>query len=246
MLIISHIVQTLQNVTLVQQYNDDETSLIAAVPVFFNSGTSSEYIQTGGTTGHVDGSTRLYGQVERLYQLSDSISIHKFTRLTFFYAQLQAVQDFSVCIHENLDLASEDKCPSRCYSPKDGQNTISLGDIFNDEITSIGVIAFRQVLGVSEVRDLRIFNETAGSIFDADDLCIDPNAMRSGRKGCICLDGYSSSNGGKVQGLYDTCLSCLSPPEKCIFISNTAISPGDSLLQTESCAMVRILHCRYR
>ena len=223
-----------------QEHNDGEGSMIVGAPVFFNNNNSSDSSQRGGTAVQVDGSARAYGKVERFYRLSDYISIHKFTRLTFFYAELQGVYDFSICIYKNLETAhAENTCPTRCYTPEDGQNTINLGDIFNDEMTSIGIIAFRQVRGLSEVRNMRIFDEPVVSIFDENDLCIDPNAMRSARRGCICLDGYSSSNGGKVQGPYDTCISCLSPSEECSYSSNTLLSPGSLQLQRESCALVR-------
>jgi len=166
----------------------------------------------GGISVQVNGAVRLYGETERFYQLSQDIEVHRFTRLSFMYTDLESADGASLCLYEGLNSTVQNSCPSRCFVPERGQNVIDLGNVFSDRMTSVRIIGFRQGGGLSESANLHMFTTAKIPIIDENGLCIDPNARRLGSVGCKCMDGYTSSNGGNVQGEFDTCLSCLSPP----------------------------------
>ena len=160
--------------------------------------------------------TRLYGNVERLYQLSRNVTVTKFKRMSFTYSHVvqgTRTQNAAICMYEKLNNSTleDEDCPPLCYTPEEGHNTIDLGGMFHDRIASIQCIGFTQINGISEFRDIYIFSDPEEDLINANDECADPNARRVRRLGpigCSCMDGYASSNGGKLQGKYDTCLSC--------------------------------------
>ena len=179
----------------------------------------------------VNGAVRLYGEIERFYQLSQDIEVHKFTRLSFTYTELESADGASLCLYEELNSNVQNSCPSRCFVPEEGQNVIDLGNIFSDRMTTVRIIGFRQGGGLSECANLHMFTTAKTGTTDDKGLCVDPNARRLGSIGCKCMDGYASSNGGNVQGEFDTCLSCLSVPD-CHFDASASLGEDE-------CARVR-------
>ena len=207
-----------QYVTIIcqEKYGESNTEPIKAVLLDLEEG---ETINNDGSgiSVQIDGTTRLYGNVERLYQLSRNVTVTKFKRMSFTYTHVvqgTRTQNAAICIYEKLNNSTleDEDCPPLCYTPEEGQNTIDLGGMFHDRITSIQCIGFTQISGISEFRDIYIFSDPEEDLINANDECADPNARRVRRLGpigCSCMDGYVSSNGGKLQGKYDTCLSCI-------------------------------------
>ncbi len=173
--------------------------------------------ERSGVSVHHDGTISLYGNTERFYQLSTILTVTKFNVFSFVYTHMnwdEVAGDAAICLYEHIQDSTSDSefCPSSCFLPKEGQNTIYLGEIFMDRTVSLQFIRFMQTQGTSEIRNLNIFSSPEKDVIDTNDLCTDPNARRvrsMGSTGCLCMDGYISSNSGKLQGTYDTCLSCL-------------------------------------
>jgi len=198
--------------------------------------------ERGGISVQVNGSVRLYGEIERFYQLSQDIEVHKFTRLSFMYTDLESADGASLCLYEELNLNVQNSCPSRCFVPEEGHNVIDLGNIFSDRLTAVRIIGFRQGGGVSECANLHMFTTAKTGTTNDKDLCVDPNARRLVSIGCKCMDGYALSNGGNVQGEFDTCLSCLSTPD-CHFNASTSLGEDECARVSKNSRLIEIEPC---
>ena len=200
-----------------EKYDDANTVTVYAVDInTINNQVGTK--QSLGTAVQVDGSLKMYGEAMGLYQLvSQNIAVNKFKRMSLNYNIIETgTLNAIICIYEKIISLNETSCEyqPRCSTLKPGINTINLGSLFDDAMTSVQVIGFTQIRGLSQVSDLRIYSDPETQLVDLDDNCADINARRirsMGASGCVCMDGYyASSNGGKLQGRYDTCLSCLS------------------------------------
>lgn len=179
-------------------------------------------IGKNGVLVEVDGSIRLYGNVEKKFRLDLEFTMTKFKRMELFYTQVSQVTQTdigNICIYEELSTGAmvDEDCSPVCYTPEEGQNSINIGKMFQDRLTSVKFISFTQNNGISEIRDLSFLSDPEVDIIDEDDECVDPNARRVrslGPTGCTCLDGYEPSTGGALQGIFDTCTSCLPNSDK--------------------------------
>lgn len=199
---------------------------------------NSDGLDRGGLSVQFDGSISLYGEFQRLFYLSEEIVVRKFTKLTFFCSELNSSKSVMVCIQVISNATNSNRdCSSRCFSPQSGQNDVNIGHLFSDRTTTMRSIEFRQKgkKSKSHFKSFRIIEERPRSLFDENGLCVDPHAQRSKRKGCMCLDGFASSNGGKIQGSFDTCLNCISQSE---CSTNLTLGPGNPF-DKEVCALVR-------
>ena len=200
----------------------------------------------GGTAVQGDGLVRLYGDVVRIYHLSRNITVHKFKRISFTFEVIEGGSiNAEICIYEaynSTDIGNA--CPSRCFSPDEGENVINIGGTaFDDRIAHVNYIGFIQKRGLSEVKGLQIYSDPESGTIDENDKCVDPNARRvkgMGDTGCYCMDGYVSSNGGKHRGIYDTCLGCLST-DASKGCSSDRTSGRNMTLNVESCIKVGAL-----
>ncbi len=184
---------------------------------------SFENTQGGILVQEYDSTINLFGSVDKVYQLSDSIIVNKLTMMSFILEQSVEVEQTALCFYEDLTMNAIKGCESRCYVPKVGENNINMGNIFHDRETSIQYIRLKQSGTLdtngedakSTISNLHSRTESA-AIIDEFGLCIDPNSivLQSPQgPSCRCLDGFISSNGGKVQSIYDTCVSCFLLPD---------------------------------
>ena len=188
----------------------------------FDFGVQENAIGKNGVVVEVDGSIRLYGNVKKIFRLEVEFIMTKFKRMELFYTQVSQVKQTdigSICMYEELNTGTivDENCSPVCYTPEEGQNSINIGKMFQDRLTSVKFISFTQNDGISEVRDLNFLSDPEVGIVDEDDECVDPNARRVrslGPTGCTCLDGYEPSTGGALQGIFDTCISCLPNSDK--------------------------------
>ena len=195
-----------------------------------------------GVVVQLDGSIRLYGSTTRLYRLSQGITVHKFSIMSACsFSQVPPIpQEVSICLFEDLASAVLDNCPSRCFPLEYyDTNVMSLAAAFNSRIATVRFIAFKLegFRGDSIIKSLTFSNGTMTSIFDDDDKCVDPNARRSTRDGCVCMDGYASSNGGKIQEAYDSCVDCLTEANCAVDASFV----GSGSIDQHLCSKVSIL-----
>ncbi len=224
--------------------SSDSTEVINAFLQDSERDTTCSVHNTSGISVLMDGRIRLYGDMERFYQLDRNVTVTKFKRISFAFTKINPAVDTSesvICMHENS------RHKPICFTVEDGSNSIGLGQLFNDRITSFGSISFQHNAGISEFKDFVISSDEEVDLIDASDACTDPNARRVGKlgpTGCLCMDGYSSSNGGKLQGKYDTCLSCLcstsidsfthSHNHRCVI----DFQEDPDFIEGDSCAMV--------
>ncbi len=184
---------------------------------------SVEKTRGGILVQEYDETINLFGSVDKVYQLSDPITVNKLTMISFNIEESIEVEQTSLCFYEDLTLSVMNGCESRCYIPSVGENDVNIGNIFHDRETSIQYMRLKRVgpLDVivenakSTVSNLQSRTEST-DIFDDFGLCIDPNSvvLQSPQgPSCRCLDGFIASNGGKVQGMYDTCVSCFLLPD---------------------------------
>ena len=237
--------------TVMQDSRDNETNCINGTLLNENVDeiNSIDNLRSGVVV-QLDGSLALYGSTRRLYRLSRGIIVNKFSTINVTYSTgahdpqrtqepLQRTQEITICLYDEIDYLDLKNCPSRCFRVnKNGTNVMNLASAFNSRIAIVRYVAFEQegLRSKSTIDSLIFSNRTMTSIFDDDDKCADPNARRSRKVGCVCMDGYASSNGGKVQGQYDTCIGCLSETE----CSIDASVVGSSSIDKNVCSMVSI------
>ena len=218
---------------------------MAAIPIIFGNEISSN--RKGGISAQIDGAVRLYGNVKKFYRILENVVSHKYKRMSFIYLPISGQrQNTLICIDKMLNSSIEvELCSSRCYAPHEGLNTINIGRMFDDMMLSIGLIVFSQDSGLSEMKNIQIYNDRELAIVDENDECTDPNARRvrkMGPEGCVCMDGYASSNGGKIQGMFDTCISCISINDNslCSLVSEHA----SGFPHGDTCAKVSIVNMK--
>ena len=176
---------------------------------------SSSSSNEGGSAVQMDGSVLLYGDTDTSYTFSQKIFICKFSRFTLSYSKLEPVHNIHICLSDQLNgnqyptVNMPTLCSSRCFVPQEGYNEINIGKMFGDRLSTIDTLVFHQTRGKSKVGALHVFNVTETKVINDLNQCSDSNARRAQMYGCWCFDGFASSAGGKLQGQFDTCLSCL-------------------------------------
>jgi hypothetical protein len=173
----------------------------------------------GGIAVKPDNKIRLFGQVGKFYELEEPIAADRFSIMTFdlLGVGLTNPNRLSVCLLESMT-DTELLCTSRCYETQSSEGALALKKTFRDRIVNIRYIGFKQGTwwknGNMMETVLSSINVVAGipeSIFDSNANCIDPNSRLQnlqGRMECICNDGFSASNGGNIQSVYDVCVDC--------------------------------------
>lgn len=215
----------LKSFTIDAQEDDNESFFkVNAVMAIDISDTNTD---TGGI--HVDQPTNkifIYNTVYKIYRLSKQVEVNKFSSLKFSSQQNFAVARVSVCLYENIeDAVREDDSKCLVADASGGVSEISIGGIVNDRNTNIRFIAFNQFnleiaeLGESVVSDIRLEAGPNTDIIDENGNCKDPFSKNIQNElgvtiGCMCLDGYVASNGGKeqIQERFDACVSCIQSP----------------------------------
>ncbi len=181
---------------------------------------------------------RLFGNVSRVFELSNKFDVQKFTRmrLTLDIMDVTAIQGVGLCLYDTFPNGSNQ---DRCFlSGNGGELDIDLGQIFYNKKTSISYISFfmkvssMQLGNIAEalVSKMSVVLEENTDIIDENGQCKDPNARTindGGETVCVCIDGFVSSNGGKRQNELDSCVGCLLSPF-CGF-------EGDSCTTSDDC-----------
>ncbi len=165
----------------------------------------------------------IYGSVDKIYKIESPIEANQFTQMSIELKEVTGpAEAITLCLYEGLDLDIALECSSRCRKLEYGMNLFKLSRMFHYRDTSVQYIRIKQVGGIDSTSTSPIsalsnilFSTDAKAIVDENGLCVDTNALTvQSTQGvvCKCLDGFVSSNGGKVQGVHDTCVSCMFQP----------------------------------
>jgi len=165
----------------------------------------------------------IYGSVDKIYQIESPIEANKFTQMSIELKEVAGpAETVTLCLYEGLDLDIALECSSRCRKLEYGMNLFKLSRMFHYREASVQYIRIKQAGVVDSTSTTPIsalsnilFSTDAKAIVDENGLCVDTNALtvQSTQGGlCKCLDGFVSSNGGKVQGANDACVSCMFQP----------------------------------
>ncbi len=209
--------------------------------------TSDDSPELGGVSVQVNGWLHLYGSFTKYLKLSNSIDINKFTQMKIqvhkerFSEQSNFNSKLIICLYEDIGKEAMDDCPSRCRELQVGTSqTLLLADMFNNRKTSVNYIVLKQSypsssqsmvsLEYTRIGDFRFIDDDVRYI--EDNRCLDNNArlltlQLSKKQACQCLDGFVASNGGKIQGVYDTCISCLDRPSCALDSSALGLGKSD-------------------
>jgi len=199
---------------------NDGSERINAILVPFDVGTQ---IEVGGVVVKEKDTIEIFGDTFRAFKLSKSFNFNKNTRLEVNLINLDVALVTGVCVYETLE--DENNLKQCMQLPRQvGQIDINVGSLLNNRRTKIAFIAFTQT-GASLldygtfIRNIAFVQGANTDIVDENGQCTDSNALttiQNSNTTCICDDGYVSSNGGKVQGELDSCISCVSSPS-CFF-----------------------------
>jgi len=199
---------------------NDGSERINAILVPFDVGTQ---IEVGGVVVKEKDTIEIFGDTFRAFKLSKTFNFNKNTRLEVNLINLDVALVTGVCVYETLE--DENNLKQCMQLPrKVGQIDINVGSLLNNRRTKIAFIAFTQT-GASLldygtfIRNIAFVQGANTDIVDENGQCTDSNALteiQNSNTTCICDDGYVSSNGGKVQGELDSCISCVSSPS-CFF-----------------------------
>jgi len=195
----------------------------------------SMYSHSAGVDGGValqpDNSINLYGTASVIYKLSDAVTVNKYTDLHVDAISVGQGISIKICLLTTDDFNTIQYCPSFCYSANEGSMSIdtavNVGEMVGDRMVQISHVGFLQTSHASDhspnIDDNKTSIQNVGllerdgdkNITDAKGKCKDPNSriLRDPSRiigdRCSCFDGFVSSNGGKNQGIFDTCISCL-------------------------------------
>jgi len=164
----------------------------------------------------------LFGHVHKVFNLTRPIAVNKFTRLQCGVSVINGVDSVGICLYEDLSDASEEN-QDRCHKVQlSSVIDIAIGQLLNGKKTNIKFIGFTQdnnsqtpIAGEAAVSSISIIQGANTDIVDEDGVCKDPNArtiVSGDATVCMCVDGYVSSNGGKEQGPFDSCIQCILSP----------------------------------
>lgn len=180
---------------------------------------------------------RLYGNLFKVLALTKPVAVNKFTRLRFTIECLSS--EVSICLYENTaDISRNVRNQCHIVQPGGERNIdIRAGKLLEDKASEIFFIAFMQN-GISATVETESFISTISispgkdtDIIDKNGQCKDRNAETIRGDGdkvtCRCVDGFKSSNGGRIQEKLDSCVHCLVSP-LCAF-------EGDKCLADDEC-----------
>ena len=169
-----------------------------------------------GIVVEVDKSISLFGAAREILNITSPIAINKFTRLQYSVSVGEFLQNLRFCVFEQFpgDFNTEG---SHCQIVDSSQDVdVAFGDLLNGKQADINFIGLVQEVmapleASSIISDINIIQGESTDIFDENG-CKDINAITSGTGEstvCTCGNGFVSSNGGKKQGQFDTCVPCI-------------------------------------
>ena len=169
-----------------------------------------------GIVVEVDKSISLFGAAREILNITSPIAINKFTRLQYSVSVGEFLQNLRFCVFEQFpgDFNTEG---SHCQIVDSSQDVdVAFGDLLNGKQADISFIGLVQEVATpleasSIISDINIIQDESTEIFDENG-CKDINAITSGTGEstvCTCGNGFVSSNGGKKQGQFDTCVPCI-------------------------------------
>ena len=190
---------------------------------FFARLTDAPSSQVGGAHIIPDGTLQIFGDAELRFVFYAPIKVHKYFTLEFSIVVKTEPEYFHVCLYETEDGFEEEEAlvgnEFRCTNVNSyGNVNLNVGRFFDDRITDISAIVFRQIntltqrLGETDVQDVKLLPFEGEGIFNSDGTCNDTNSytiVMNGDVRCICIEGFVGSNGGRILGEYDSCVNCL-------------------------------------
>ena len=175
----------------------------------------------GGIAVNPDGvAGYMSGSVNKMFRFTKAVSVNKFTMLQFFVVDANnASSRFGICVHENFPggndveaLQNERQCEETGPSSvTNGAVEISFGQLLNGKNTQVEFIQIYASNADFSISSVAIVQGENTDIYDENG-CKDINADTVGSgeaTTCFCKGGYVSSNGGKQQGPYDSCIRCI-------------------------------------
>lgn len=201
---------------------------------------SGEFVEDAGVVVESESTIHLFGNTSRLFELTKTIDVQKFMRIKFYVDVNgdEEIERVGLCLHDTFPNGSYGD-QDQCYTvATGGRFDIDLGQFFYNRKTSVAFVSFFMELPSSmsdntveaSISAISILPGENTDIVDENGQCKDLNAktVRDGEEtSCLCMDGFVSSNGGKQQGLLDSCVSCLLSPF-CGF-------EGDSCMTSDDC-----------
>ena len=170
-----------------------------------------------GIVVEVDKSISLFGAAREIFNITSPITVNRFTRLQYSVSVGEFLQNLRLCVFEQFpgDFNTEG---SHCKIVDSSQDVdVAFGDLLNGKQADINFIGLVQEVTApaleasSIISDINIIQDESTDIFDENG-CKDINAITSGTGEstvCTCGNGFVSSNGGKKQGQFDTCVPCI-------------------------------------
>lgn len=171
--------------------------------------------QDGGTVAK-DSSIKLFGNLQTMYEFSESIKVNKNTKLQFTYP-IEG-DNVSVCLFLKKDDEDHADGEFRCKEISESTIEVEVGkEMFLSRKVEVKYIGFKQETTFSQPRAMTAelanlrFKETDPSPQVQGGQCIDTNAEITAEQDCLCKLGYVASNGGRILEELDTCVECLQP-----------------------------------
>lgn len=174
---------------------------------------------------------RIFGVTDKIYYFHSPVYIDKFSSISFDIESYETPSSCSFCIYENETefksnstlVEDEERCTNLIFEENGTSKvSITLGRLFGYRKTEIKYLRIVQDKGnnihfltsssKSEVliSNLKIerdgqteFSNVECNLYDSHSAPVEDFSMNK----CVCDDGYISSNGGKVIGGLDKCVS---------------------------------------
>lgn len=196
-------------------------------------------VDTGGVIAE-NGVMTLHGNAEKIYELSASHTVNKYSYLTFNFERESNTElnlgsstdsKVEVCLYENRDgdverLQHEEQAETRCHevTPEPDSSTYRIdfgSEFFNSRSSEVKYISLKQeVLAFDSSRYVEVRFDTFVFLEESQQpqvnnqgRCVDPHAKEIPvRPGvCSCEDGFISSNGGMELDELSSCVRCIQP-----------------------------------
>ena len=203
---------------------------------------------SGVKVDDISASVHIFRSTIEMFELSDQVIVNKFTRLQYTVTVSTSVERSGLCLFE--DLPGEDKVDlSQCHEVNLSQDVdVPIDELLNGREALVHYIAFIQegyAEAYSIISEIKIKQGENTDIYDENG-CKDVNAITSGSGSstlCTCTDGYISSNGGKTQGGFDSCVKCVLS-DFCLF-DGVLCSRNDECIASE-CEGNVVRRCKSR
>ena len=176
---------------------------------------------SGGIAVNRDGdSVYISGSVNEMFRLTKAVSVNIFTMLQLFVVGANdASGRVGICVYESLpggNNVAELQNGRRCHETQSSSLTndaveVSFGQLLNGKKTQVEFIELYASNAAFSISSVAIVQGESTDIYDENG-CKDQNAETVGSgeaTKCFCKGGYVSSNGGKQQGPYDSCIRCI-------------------------------------